>query len=114
MINSFALSILFVSTFLAALAGVYFKRSTKTLSLNPKLLLKNRMFVYGGLISAAAAVMYVFALRLEHLSKAYPATSMTYIWTIFLSHFMIGEKINLRKSIGIIFIVTGIFLISYL
>jgi uncharacterized membrane protein len=112
-INLISLSLLLVSTFLAALAGVYFKKSTKELVVSVKGFLQNVLFLHGVALSIAASILYVFALRLEHLSKAYPATSMTYIWAIILSHYMIGEKITLKKTIGIILILAGILLISY-
>jgi uncharacterized membrane protein len=114
MINAVALFMICISTFLAALAGVYFKKSSRTFQFNVISLIKNRQFIYGTICSVVAAIIYVLALRLEHLSKAYPATSMNYVWTIFLSHYLIGEKITFKKSIGITFIIIGIFLISYL
>ncbi|MFH1702723.1 MAG: DMT family transporter [Nitrospirota bacterium] len=52
-------------------------------------------------------VLYMKALRLSPLSLTLPFLALTPVFLIFASYFILGEKVSLRGSIGILLIASG-------
>lgn len=57
------------------------------------------------------SIVNILLLNFWDYSTIYPLTSFTCVWTLVFSKFILKEKITLRKVIGILFIVLGVFLI---
>ena len=66
---------------------------------------------FGFLIYGVSAIIWLFVLQRFQLSVAYPALSLTYVVIVILSAHYYGEPMTLFKSIGIIFIVGGVYLL---
>lgn len=72
----------------------------------------NKSFILGLLSLGISAVLHFFALSLGELSVVYPASSFTYVWSVLIANFVLKEKINDKKIIGIGLIVLGVFLVT--
>ena len=58
------------------------------------------------------AITNIVLLRYIPYTVLYPMTSLTYIWTMAVSYFILKEKINRDKVIAIICIVAGVLILS--
>ena len=67
---------------------------------------------WGILFFVISTLLYLVILPKVELSFVYPLSSMTYIWTTFLSLKFLGEKMNVWKWIGLMGIIVGIILIG--
>lgn len=63
-------------------------------------------YVLGILINFVLLQFYDYTL-------VYPLTSLTYVWTLFVSAKILKEKISKRKIIGVVYIIAGAFLIGF-
>jgi drug/metabolite transporter (DMT)-like permease len=98
-------------TVLGSVAALFLKKASKTEDI--KKLIKNRNLYIGGCLYLIAAFINIYVLRYLDYSTVLPLTSITYIWTMVLSFFVLKEKITIRKAIGAIGIVIGAVLIVY-
>ncbi len=97
-------------TLIGAVASLYLKKSSDSLGfLN---FFKNINLYIGGLLYLMSAVLNIYILRYLDYSIVLPLTSITYIWTMLLSHFVLNEKINNKKIIGVFLIVLGAIVVS--
>jgi multidrug transporter EmrE-like cation transporter len=70
-------------------------------------------FFIGGLLYCAGAAMWLVILRLYPLSAAFPiAAGMLILGTTASGYLMLSERISLVQVVGIVFVTTGIVLIS--
>jgi drug/metabolite transporter (DMT)-like permease len=67
----------------------------------------NANFYLGGLLYLIAALLNIYVLRFLEYSIVLPFTSLTYFWTMFLSHWALGERLNARKISGAVYIILG-------
>jgi drug/metabolite transporter (DMT)-like permease len=58
------------------------------------------------------ALLNIVLLRHLPYSIVYPMTSLTYIWTMVVSYFLLKEKINRNKIIAVALIVTGVIVLN--
>lgn len=65
------------------------------------------MFYLGGGLYLLSAFLNIIVLKYLDYSIVLPLTSITYIWTFFLSRFYLGEDITKKKAYGIGLIVLG-------
>jgi uncharacterized membrane protein len=63
-------------------------------------------FAAGGL----AALAYLLALQRLELSRAYPVMSLSFVLVLAFSAWLFGESVTLPKVLGILLILTGLFL----
>lgn len=105
---SFAL--LLVGTFLGAVASLFLKRASE--HANFIMLFKNFNIYVGGALYLIAAILNILVLRTLDYSVVLPLTSITYIWTMVISYFILGEQMTKKKIYGVIFIVLGAICIS--
>ena len=96
-------------TFMASLASLFLKKASSTSLLQQ---LRNINFYIGGIIYLSAAVLNIYILRYLNYSIVMPLGSLTYIWTMLNARFFLKEKITLRKSMGIVLVVAGAFLVA--
>lgn len=54
-----------------------------------------------------SVILYIKALRLSPLSLTLPFLALTPVFLIFISYFILGERVSLMGAMGILFIATG-------
>ncbi len=97
--------ILLFMTIIGSCASFYLKKASGAKKLQ-ELIFLPALYVGGGFYLLAAC-LNIFILRFLDYSVVLPLTSITYIWTFFLSYFFLNESITKRKMCGIGFIVIG-------
>ena len=70
--------------------------------------------LWSGFLYFLAALLNVFYLKYLPYSVVLPMTSITYLWTMFISAFLLKEKLNKWNFIGIGLIFVGIFILGTL
>jgi len=68
--------------------------------------------LFGGLFYSGGAIVFVFALKTAQLSILYPLTALTYVWGFILAKIFLQEKITKYKIFGLLFICSGIFILT--
>ena len=94
-------------TFLGAMGAYFFKKASVQVT-NIRTLLGSKELYLGGLLYVISAVMNILLLRYLQYSILYPLTAITYVWTAFLAHFLLGEKLSGRILWGIVVICAGV------
>ena len=103
----------FLMTLLGSLGALFFKFLTnKEEKLSIKKLLLNKILYFGGFLYVLASVFNVLLLRYIDYSIVYPLSAMTYVWTLFISHFILHEEINAYKIAAIGMLICGVAIIS--
>ena len=105
----FYLCILFM-TLMGSVAALFLKKASGID--NVKQMIFNPNLYIGGLLYLLSSVLNIWLLRHLDYSVVLPLTSLTYIWTMVLSHFILKEMITIRKIVGIILILIGAVLVS--
>ncbi|MCJ7816552.1 MAG: EamA family transporter [Candidatus Aenigmarchaeota archaeon] len=77
-----------------------------------KTLLTNYVLIGGVGLYGIAFVLYLFALKFEHVSLLYPFISLSYIIVMVLSGWILKEPISTQMYLGAIAIVGGVSLIA--
>ena len=77
-------------------------------------MLKNINLYIGGFLYVSSAVLNIWLLKILDYSVILPLTSLTYIWTMILSYFILKEKITVKKIAGVCLILVGAIIISSL
>jgi len=68
--------------------------------------------IFGLVLYAAAAFLYIFALRSIPVSVAFPSVSLSYAIVAVLGHFLFKEPFGLRQIGGIALVMGGVILIN--
>ncbi len=102
--------LLFISIFIAIIAQLLFKglSLSKPEDGSIYLYLLNHKLILGFSLYFVSAIFYIFSLKKIELSVAYPTISISYIFIIFLSHFIFGESLTTYKILGSILIALGV------
>jgi drug/metabolite transporter (DMT)-like permease len=99
-------------TMIGAFAGFFLKKASSIVGI--KKLVFNNYYLYVGIILyLLSAIINIFILRFLDYSVILPLTSITYIWTMIISSFLLKEKISMKKVIGIMMICLGTFIIVH-
>ena len=69
-------------------------------------------FWAGGGAYGCAALLNIWVLRHADLSVVLPLTALTYVWTLLLGRWLLGEAVTRRKAGGVALILVGVVLIS--
>lgn len=64
------------------------------------------------LLYVIGMVIYLFMLKKYDLSIVYPLTSISYIFTILLAMFLLGETVSVVRWVGILLVMLGVGLIA--
>ena len=96
-------------TILGSVASLFLKKASEETGIRK--MIRNKNVYIGGGLYLIAAIMIIYVLRYLDYSIVLPLTSLTYIWTMILSYFVLKEKMTIRKVIGAIGIVAGAILI---
>ncbi len=102
--------ILIIMTIIGSFASYFLKKASGTS--NFFMMLKNINLYLGGFLYLLSAILNIYVLKYLDYSVVLPLTSITYIWTMFLSYKLLNEKISKNKLIGVFMIFTGAILIS--
>jgi len=99
--------ILMIMTFIGSVGGLLFKQVSRFEL--PKV--KVGFLLLGCGMYGIGALLNVYLLRILPYSIVFPLTSITYVWTMVLSKYILKEKINMFKIIGVSLILLGSFVI---
>ena len=102
--------LLLVLTLFEAVGSVFLKKASGADGILA--LLKEPRFFLGGFLYFTAALLNIYVLRFLDYSVAFPLKSFTFIWTVLLGYYAVGEKITRRKLAGVALIILGAVLIS--
>ncbi len=70
-------------------------------------------FVWGGLaLHGAALVTWLFALRRTDISYAYPFISVGFVLVLGLSAWLLGERLNAMRILGVALIIGGVLCVA--
>ena len=101
--------VLIIMTLIGSVASFFLKKGSSFKNIVE--LFKNKYVYIGGILYVLSALLNIYALKYLDYSVVLPLTSITYVWTLFISAIFLNEKINIKKIIGIMLIVGGAFLI---
>lgn len=104
--------VLLIMTMFGSVASLFLKKASGLNSLID--MLKNINLYIGGFLYVSSAVLNIWLLKILDYSVILPLTSLTYIWTMFLSYFILKEKITVKKIAGVCLILIGAIIISIL
>jgi drug/metabolite transporter (DMT)-like permease len=97
-------------TMLGSVASLFFKQASQCKTISS--LLTNASLYIGGGLYVLSMLLNIYILRFLKYSIVLPLTSLTYIWTMFLSYGILKEKIGTKRIIGVLGIVIGALLIA--
>jgi len=75
-------------------------------------LMLNKYIVGGLILYGLGAILWLAVLAKWDVSKAYPLVGLGFALTLFVGFFL-GENITLVRALGVLFICTGVALVSY-
>lgn len=103
--------VLLIMTILGSLGGYFLKKASSNLN-SIKTLFFNKYIYIGGMFYCAGASLNIILLKYIPYNIILPLNSLGYIWTLFLAHFLLKEKINKSKAMGIVLIILGVVFIA--
>lgn len=111
MINIELFLLIILMSALGAFAGLFLKIASSNLEIK-KLILNYNLYL-GGILYLSAACINIYVLKYLDYSLVLPLTSITYVWTMFVSYFVLKERITVRKVMGVCLILLGTVTIAY-
>jgi undecaprenyl phosphate-alpha-L-ara4N flippase subunit ArnE len=108
---SIGIFLMLICTIFTASGQFFLKKGTENLSLNLDIIY-NYSLILGILFYGIGALVLIFALKFGKLNVLYPIVSLTYVWVILISFFILNEQILLKQIFGIGFILMGVFFIT--
>ena len=104
--------VLLIMTMFGSVASLFLKKASGSNDLID--MLKNINLYIGGFLYVSSAVLNIWLLKILDYSVILPLTSLTYIWTMILSYFILKEKITVKKIAGVCLLLVGAIIISSL
>lgn len=101
--------LLVIMTVMGAVAALFLKKASTFKNLT-ELFLNIHLYT-GGMLYFLSAILNIYVLRYLDYSIVLPLTSITYIWTMILSYYILHEKVTRKKVIGLGFVFIGAVLI---
>ncbi len=102
--STLAKILIIISTFFVSFGQISWKIGVKNFN--------TLLIITGFLLYAFSAVLMIFALKYEELSKIHPFLALGFVWITVLAPIFVGEVLTIRKVISIILIITGVVLIG--
>lgn len=97
-----------IMTLAGTFGAMFFKRASVSFGLKSiPVILKDVNLYIGCGFYLLGAVLNILLLRTIDYTIVYPMTSLTYVWTMFISYYFFNERINIYKVIAIILIIGG-------
>ncbi len=90
-------------------ASYFLKRATGDTVLE---VLKNKYLYIGGALYLCVSITTVWLLQRMPYTIVVPLGSLSFVWTLILSHYLLDEKITWRKISGIAMIILGVILVA--
>ena len=109
--NVFFFPAVLLMTLCGSLGALLFKRASES-GRGLLSLLRAPQFYLGGCSYAVGAVLNIILLRVGEYSVIYPLTALTYVWTMFLSCRLLGERITWNKAVGAALMFCGVVLLT--
>lgn len=107
-----AIGLALLSVAIGAWGPILLKKGAHKLSFNIFHNMKNFNLIAGIAVYGVATIIYLAALRGGELSVLYPLVSLSYPAVAILSVWLLGERMNWVKWLGIVCILAGISLIG--
>lgn len=104
--------IMLVCTFFTAAGQLFLKYGSVNFGWSMMGLFGNYNLILGLILYGAGALLLIIALKFGDLSVIYPFVSLTFIWVMFISFWVLGEQINNFKIGAVFFIIFGVILIA--
>ena len=99
-----------VATVLGAVGQLYFKKGAMGAA-DLVSLIFNFNTLLGLALYGVATVIYLYALRIEELSRLSPIIALSYLWTVILAVVVLGERVPLLRWVGVLLILVGVALV---
>ena len=103
-----AILITLVTAIIGSFGAIYLKKGARDYKFPFEGLFTNINLIIGIVLYVISLIIFIAALRLDRISLLYPIVATAYIWISLLSIWILKEKMNLWKWIGIFLIVIGI------
>ena len=100
------LIILVAAMTLAGSLGSYYLKLASGKSRLDEMLKAPQLYI-GGALYCAGCLLNILLLRFVDYSVALPLTSLTYVWTLFISRKRLNEPLTARKLVGVGLIFAG-------
>ena len=97
---------------LGSFGPIFLKKGSEKVTHDIKSIIFNKDIFIGLCFYAFGTIIFIPALKGGDLSVIYPLVSTSYIWVAFYSMWLLKEKMNKFKWIGIAFIILGVSLIG--
>lgn len=106
--------VVIIAGLIGAFGPIYLKQGSDNIRFNKlKTIYRNKFLIIGILIYGISTIMFIPALKGGELSVLYPFVGLVYIWVSIYSKFMLKEKMNLLKWLGISTIIIGVSFIGF-
>lgn len=109
-INILLFILIIIMSLFGAFAGLFLKKASCKLEI--KALILNYNLYLGGCLYLLAALINIYVLKFLDYSVVLPLTSLTYVFTMLISYFILKESISKNKIAGVFFIIIGAAIIS--
>jgi multidrug transporter EmrE-like cation transporter len=111
------IGIMVLLTIIGAFGSILLKKGAAKFHLNFSLkglidFLTNWDIIFGGILYFLSMVGFIYLLKQQELSVLYPLTSISYIFVTIFSVWLLKEKINSYKIIGIALIIFGVWMVT--
>lgn len=97
--------LLFFMTFIGSIASLFLKKASNYNTIIE--LLKNKFLYFGAFLYLLSALLNIYILKKLDYSIVLPLTSLTYVWTMFISKIFLKEKLTIKKILGVSLIFFG-------
>jgi drug/metabolite transporter (DMT)-like permease len=108
-----AVALVIFGGFFGALAPIFLKKGSDAIKRkNLSTIFLNFNLAAGIIIHILGTIIFITALTGGDLSVLYPIVSLSYVWVCIYSVFLLNEKMNKLKWLGILVVVAGVSLIG--
>ncbi|MBR6326753.1 MAG: EamA family transporter [Lachnospiraceae bacterium] len=104
--------VLLAETIAASFASYFLKKSANTGEKSKAYILLSPLFYLGGILYVFSALCGIYLLQKLPYAVVLPIGSLTYVWTLFVSRWLLKEKITRRKVLGMAVLITGVILVG--
>jgi drug/metabolite transporter (DMT)-like permease len=102
--------VLLVMTMIGSTAALFLKKASCFVSILS--LIRDPNLYIGAVLYIAAALLNIYILHFLDYAVVLPLTSVTYVWTLLLSHFILRERLTAKGVFCIAGIILGSCIVS--
>jgi len=103
-----SIGLVLFATLVGSLGPIYLKKASGNIHRQIHTIIFNKNLIIGVFFYGLSTVLFLPALKGGDISVLYPLVATSYIWVSFLSIWMLKEKMNVYKWIGILIIIIGV------